>query len=919
MPSLRKLQKVRERSLGRVKAPPPRPAAPLVRTRKLRPLPFPCAPARMAAGTRPAAAPRSRAAMAQWRKKKGLRKRRGAASQSRNSDSEDGEFEIQAEDDARAQKLGPGRPLPTFPTSECTSDVEPDTREMVRAQNKKKKKSGGFQSMGLSYPVFKGIMKKGYKVPTPIQRKTIPVILDGKDVVAMARTGSGKTACFLIPMFERLKTHIAQTGARALILSPTRELALQTMKFTKELGKFTGLKTALILGGDKMEDQFAALHENPDIIIATPGRLVHVAVEMNLKLQSVEYVVFDEADRLFEMGFAEQLQEIIGRLPGGHQTVLFSATLPKLLVEFARAGLMEPVLIRLDVDSKLNEQLKTSFFLVREDAKAAVLLHLLRNVVRPQDHTVVFVATKHHAEYLSELLTTQRVSCAHIYSALDQTARKINLAKFMHGKCSALIVTDLAARGLDIPLLDNVINYSFPARGKLFLHRVGRVARAGRSGTAYSLVAPDEVPYLLDLHLFLGRALTLARPHEEPSGAAGRDGVLGRVPQGVVDDEDCGLRTSLEASLELRGLGRVADNAQQQYVRSRPAPSPESIKRAKELDLSGLGLHPLFSSCFQEEELQQLRLVDSIRNYRSRATIFEINASSRDLSSQVMRAKRQKDRKSIASFRQERPESLVVPAPSLPAPQEEQPEKEEAAGESVEDLFTEVVGRKRQQPGPDRGAKRRREGVRQRDQAFYIPYRPRDFDSERGLSIGGDGGAFEQQVAGAVLDLMGDEAQSLTRGQQQLKWDRKKKRFVGQSGQEDKKKIKTESGRYISSSYKRDLYQKWKQKQKIDDRDSEEEGTFDRRGPERRGGKRGRGQGASQPRTPGAPAGRVRSELKTKQQILKQRCRAQKLRFLQRGGLKQLSARNRRRARELQQGAFGRGAHSKKGKMRKSL
>ncbi|XP_027432907.2 ATP-dependent RNA helicase DDX54 isoform X1 [Zalophus californianus] len=883
----------------------------------------------MAAGTRPGAGPRSRAAMAQWRKKKGLRKRRGAASQARSSDSEDGEFEIQAEDDARAQKLGPGRPLPTFPTSECTSDVEPDTREMVRAQNKKKKKSGGFQSMGLSYPVFKGIMKKGYKVPTPIQRKTIPVILDGKDVVAMARTGSGKTACFLIPMFERLKTRSAQSGARALVLSPTRELALQTMKFTKELGKFTGLRTALILGGDKMEDQFAALHENPDIIIATPGRLVHVAVEMNLKLQSVEYVVFDEADRLFEMGFAEQLQEIIGRLPGGHQTVLFSATLPKLLVEFARAGLTEPVLIRLDVDAKLNEQLKTSFFLVREDTKAAVLLHLLRTVVRPQDQTVVFVATKHHAEYISELLTTQGVSCAHIYSALDQTARKINLAKFTHGKCSALIVTDLAARGLDIPLLDSVINYSFPAKGKLFLHRVGRVARAGRSGTAYSLVAPDEVPYLLDLHLFLGRALTPARPHEGASGAVSADGVLGRVPQSVVDDEEGGLQSTLAASLELRGLGRVADNAQQQYVRSRPAPSPESIKRAKELDLAGLGLHPLFSSHFEEKELQRLKLVDSIKNYRSRATIFEINASSRDLSSQVMRAKRQKDRKAIASFRQgrqgrqgrqERQEDTAGPAPGCSAPQEEKPEEEEeAAGESVEDVFTEVMGRKRPQPGPDRGAKRRREEAWHRDQEFYIPYRPKDFDSERGLSVGGDGGAFEQQVAGAVLDLMGDEARNLMRGRQQLKWDRKKKRFVGQSGPEDKKKIKTESGHYVSSSYKRDLYQKWKQKQKIDDRDSEDEGTSHQRGPERRGGKRGRGQGASQPRTPGAPAGRVRSELKTKQQILKQRRRAQKLRFLQRGGLKQLSARNRRRAQELQRGAFGRGVHAKKGKMRKRM
>uniref|UniRef100_A0A2K5VH57 ATP-dependent RNA helicase DDX54 n=1 Tax=Macaca fascicularis TaxID=9541 RepID=A0A2K5VH57_MACFA len=832
----------------------------------------------MAAGRRPAAGPRSRAAMAQWRKKKGLRKRRGTASQARGSDSEDGEFEIQAEDDARAQKLGPGRPLPTFPTSECTSDVEPDTREMVRAQNKKKKKSGGFQSMGLSYPVFKGIMKKGYKVPTPIQRKTIPVILDGKDVVAMARTGSGKTACFLLPMFERLKTHSAQTGARALILSPTRELALQTLKFTKELGKFTGLKTALILGGDRMEDQFAALHENPDIIIATPGRLVHVAVEMNLKLQSVEYVVFDEADRLFEMGFAEQLQEIIARLPGGHQTVLFSATLPKLLVEFARAGLTEPVLIRLDVDTKLNEQLKTSFFLVREDTKAAVLLHLLRNVVRPQDQTVVFVATKHHAEYLTELLTTQRVSCAHIYSALDPTARKINLAKFTLGKCSALIVTDLAARGLDIPLLDNVINYSFPAKGKLFLHRVGRVARAGRSGTAYSLVAPDEIPYLLDLHLFLGRSLALARPLEDPSGAAGVDGMLGRVPQSVVDEEDSGLQSTLEASLELRGLARVADNAQQQYVRSRPAPSPESIKRAKELDLVGLGLHPLFSSRFEEEELQRLRLVDSIKNYRSRATIFEINASSRDLCSQVMRAKRQKDHKAIARFqqgqqgRQEQQEGPVGPAPSCPALQEKQPEKEEeeeeAAGESVE-------------PEHQRGrGSLRAAGV------WRCP--------------GPDGGRSPEPDEGPAAAQV-------------------KKRFVGKSGQEDKKKIKTESGRYINSSYKRDLYQKWKQKQKIDDRDSDEEGASDRRGPERRGGKRGRGQaGASRPHTPGTPAGCVRPELKTKQQILKQRRRAQKLRFLQRGGLKQLSARN-RRVQELQQGAFGRVARSKKGKMRKRM
>lgn len=171
-------------------------------------------------------------------------------------------------------------------------------------------------------------------------------MLEGRDVVAMARTGSGKTACFLIPLFEKLKMRTAQTGVRALILSPTRELALQTLKFVKEIGKFTGFKSAVVLGGDSMDDQFSAIHGNPDIIVATPGRFLHICVEMDLKLSSVEYVVFDEADRLFEMGFGEQLSDIFKRLPDSRQTLLFSATLPKVLVEFAKAGLSDPVLIR---------------------------------------------------------------------------------------------------------------------------------------------------------------------------------------------------------------------------------------------------------------------------------------------------------------------------------------------------------------------------------------------------------------------------------------------------------------------------------------------------------------------------------------------------------------------------------------------
>ncbi|KAJ7309611.1 hypothetical protein JRQ81_007665 [Phrynocephalus forsythii] len=814
-------------------------------------------------------------------------------------------------------------PVPAFPTSDAASDVELDTQEMVRAQNKKKKKSGGFQSMGLGYPVFKGIMKKGYKIPTPIQRKTIPVILDGKDVVAMARTGSGKTACFLIPMFEKLKARSAKTGARALVLSPTRELALQTLKFTKELGRFTGLKTALILGGDKMEDQFAALHENPDIIIATPGRLVHVAVEMKLKLQSVEYVVFDEADRLFEMGFAEQLKEIISRLPENRQTLLFSATLPKVLVEFARAGLTEPVLIRLDVESKLSEQLKLSFFHVRPDDKPALLLYLLRTVVKPQEQTIVFVATKHHTEYLKELLTAQGVSCTHVYSSLDQTARKINIGKFAHGKSSVLIVTDLAARGIDIPLLDNVINFSFPAKAKLFLHRVGRVARAGRSGTAYSLVAPDETPYLFDLHLFLGRPLILASLHEKPTD---RDGVFGRVPQSILDDEESLLQTDHERSQELYNLRRISENAQKQYQKSRPGPSPESIKRVKETDFSQLGIHPLFSLRFEDDEMERLKFVDSIKTYRSKATIFEINATNKTLASDVMRAKRLRDRVLIDRHQRKQQEKLSLAAAKAanpksppPAAEEEPEEEEEEEEEHIQDVFSSIVGGKRKQApaGETSRKKKKRKVSGPLDEAFYIPYRPKDFDSERGLCISGEGSAFEQQASGAVLDLMGDENQSMNKNKHLLKWDRKRKRFVGQTGQEDKKKIRTESGAYISSSYKSNLYEKWKKRNKIDEQDSDGEDE----GEERTGRKRrGRGHPAAPPPrgSRGPQQGRVRSELKTKQQIFKERRKKAKQRFLQSGGMKRLKARGRQRLQEMRRSAFGRGT-VKKGKMRKRM
>ncbi|XP_022244975.1 ATP-dependent RNA helicase DDX54-like [Limulus polyphemus] len=530
------------------------------------------------------------------------------------------------------------------------SAEEADIRKMVTEQKKKKKKSGGFQSMGFSFPIYKGILKKGYNIPTPIQRKTIPLIMEGKDVVAMARTGSGKTAAFLLPLFERLKTHNAQTGARALLFSPTRELALQTMNFTRELGRFTGLKTAIILGGDSIEDQFAAVHENPDIIIATPGRFLHVVMEMDLKLSSVEYVVFDEADSLFEMGFQEQLQEVLYRLPDHRQTLLFSATLPRLLVDFAKAGLNEPILIRLDVDSKLSENLKTQFLSCRSDDKLAVLLYLLKYVVKPEELTVVFAATRHHVEYLNMVLTQTGISCTYVYSSLDLVARKINVAKFKARKTSVLIVTDVAARGIDIPMLDNVINYNFPGKPKLFVHRVGRVARACRSGTAYSIITPEEAPYLLDLHLFLGRCLKLAKNYPKET-----DGIYGSVPQEIIDEETDLLKRCHDSSIDLTNLVNVCKNAYKQYVKSRAAPAAESVKRMKQLMSSAIGIHPLFQG---QKKLILLLLLENSKSVRyvfiinvDEVTIFEIGRTSKSQARDVMQCKRNHHEKVINKAR----------------------------------------------------------------------------------------------------------------------------------------------------------------------------------------------------------------------------------------------------------------------------
>ncbi|XP_011503784.1 PREDICTED: ATP-dependent RNA helicase DDX54 [Ceratosolen solmsi marchali] len=678
---------------------------------------------------------------------------------------------------------------------------EKNVFNQINKNNKKKcRKSGGFQAMNLSYPIIKGILKRGYKVPTPIQRKTIPLALEGRDVVAMARTGSGKTACFLIPLFEKLKTRQAKSGARALILAPTRELAIQTLKFIKEIGKFTGLKSSVILGGDSMDDQFLAIHGNPDIIVATPGRFLHICIEMNMNLENIEIVVFDEADRLFEMGLGTQINEILNRLPETRQTLLFSATLPKLLVEFAKAGLENPILVRLDVESKLPDELKLCFITCRSEEKLAVLLCLLKHIVKADTQTVIFVATMHHVEYIHQILDKAGITNTFIYSNLDPSARKINAAKFKSEKVKVLIVTDIAARGIDIPCLDNVINFNFPATSKLFIHRVGRCARAGRSGNAYSIVAPDEYAYLLDLHLFLGRSLNII-PISETENIP--EEAIGKIPQSMIEEELSELIMYHKNITDISSMQNVCNNAYQQYIRSRPPASTESNKRIKELHISIAGILPEFRNSNNDAA----ELISKIKSYKPRGTIFEIVAKPSSVDYKIMKEKRKFHKENIINYHQKIEEvstkNLNYKAKSL--------QLSPSSIDEINDTFSQVITSKKRKIYDICQNKHKKKQKVLKDDQFYVPYTAPDRHTEQGLAVNN----FTTEADKVYLDFTADNENSRRFQNQIKKWDRKKKKMITIENNPKAGKIQTESGTWIPSTYKTKRYLQWKEKNKI--------------------------------------------------------------------------------------------------------
>ena len=423
------------------------------------------------------------------------------------------------------------------------------------------------------------------------------------------------------------------------------------------------------------------------------------------------------------MGWGEQLHEITNRLPESRQTHLVSATLPKVLVEFAKAGLSDPVLVRLDVESKLPDELTLSFITCRPEEKLAVLLSLLKHVIKPDAQTVVFAATMHHVEYIHMILDRANISNTYIYSNLDPSARKINAAKFQTGLTRVLVVTDVAARGIDIPHLDNVINFNFPAKCKLFVHRVGRCARAGRIGTAYNIVAPDEYAYLLDLHLFLGKPFTMV-PVDSQVAA---EGSIGKMPQSLIEQELAELIYWHDTSSDLQNIQQVASNGYQQYIRSRTGASVESVKRVKELRICDAGVIPEYRDIAPAE----IDLLTRMKNYRPSGTIFEIGAKPSSVDYKIMKATREYHKQSIVNFKRKTAERNERAAEVAKTQVTESKLVSSSAADISETFSQVVIPKKRKVDDLYRPSKKQRK-INKKDEEFYIPYSAPDKHTEDG-------------------------------------------------------------------------------------------------------------------------------------------------------------------------------------------
>ncbi|MCH4034243.1 MAG: DEAD/DEAH box helicase [Lachnospiraceae bacterium] len=361
-----------------------------------------------------------------------------------------------------------------------------------------------FESLQLKQPILDALKKAEYTTPTPIQEKAIPAALSGRDLIAAAQTGTGKTAAFALPILQLLGEH-DPSRIRALILTPTRELAIQNFDCFKKYGRYLTLRCACIYGGAKQSQQEAQLKKGCDILIATPGRLLDFMGQGLIFLDKVEIFVLDEADRMLDMGFIHDVHKIASCMEDRKQTLLFSATIPKEIEQLAGELLYNPETIRVDPETKPADTVEQHMIYLPREEKRTALLSLLQDP--SVEKAIVFVRTKHGADRLKKQLTRDGVPCVVIHGDRTQGQRQNALEQFRSGQVDVMVATDVAARGLDIPDVSHVFNMDLPSEAENYIHRIGRTGRAGHSGISVSLVCEEELPLLADIEKLIGKKI----------------------------------------------------------------------------------------------------------------------------------------------------------------------------------------------------------------------------------------------------------------------------------------------------------------------------------------------------------------------------------------------------------------------------
>jgi len=368
-----------------------------------------------------------------------------------------------------------------------------------------------FEQLDLISPILKALQEEGYTSPTPIQEQSIPIVLKGKDLLGCAQTGTGKTAAFSIPILQKLYKTDKNKGIKALVLTPTRELAIQIDESFNSYGRFTGVRHAVIFGGVPQKSQTDALRRGVDVLIATPGRLLDLINQGFISLKTLEFFVLDEADRMLDMGFIHDIKRILPLLPKKRQTLFFSATMPPEIAKLANTILFQPEKVEVAPVSSTVDMIQQSVYFVDKKDKNHLLLSLLKN---PEIKSVlIFTRTKHGADKLAKLLVKEGTEAAAIHGNKSQNARQRALNSFKDHTLRVLIATDIAARGIDVDQLSHVINYELPNVPETYVHRIGRTGRAGHEGVAIAFCEPEELPYLKDIQKLIGIRIPVVTNH----------------------------------------------------------------------------------------------------------------------------------------------------------------------------------------------------------------------------------------------------------------------------------------------------------------------------------------------------------------------------------------------------------------------